>query len=72
MTFCERLRWDCVQNTEKSAFGPEKTRSKMPLIGSFVARVNQESNPWVERDRPAIGRCSAFSKNNQEIKELAR
>jgi hypothetical protein len=49
VTFCERLRRDCVQNARKKAFGPEKTRFKKSLIISFVAMVN-----WI----PAI--CCAL------------
>jgi hypothetical protein len=43
VTFCERLRLDCVQSRGKIAFGPEKTRLKKALIISFVAKINENT-----------------------------
>jgi hypothetical protein len=65
VTFCERLRLRCVQSRGKNRFAPEKTQLKKALIISFVARVNQESNPWVERSQFAIKSCFLTSKNHQ-------
>jgi hypothetical protein len=56
---------DCVQSARKNAFAREKTQLKKALIISFVARVNQESNPWIEFRKTTAGSCSAIKKNTQ-------
>ncbi len=54
------LATECVQNTRKNAFGPEKTRFKKALIISFIARINKKSACYYVMP-PEIAPCEIFA-----------